>query len=122
MLAFAAKFQGKPVILSEIGASASPGAYEPIRGSEEYQAQLLLAALRKAWTDDRISGLAIWQFCNNRTQNISNGATTPQGFNIKGVVDEYRRPKFAWCAIHGFFAEIGYARQVNKRIRDSIAN
>ncbi len=123
MLDFATShFPGKPVLISEIGATALPGGYEQVRGSEQYQAQLDTAAMRRAWTDDRISGIAIWQFCDNRTHNISGGPSAPLGFNTKGVVDAYRHPKYAWIALYRFFIEIGRVRHVNERLRDSIAN
>ena len=100
---------GKPIIIGEIGASATPGWNDGTRWSEDYQAQLDTAALRKAFNDSRLSGLAIWQFCNNRTHNITEASAHPHGFNNKGVVDEYRRPKYAWHAISRFFRDIGWA-------------
>ncbi|MBP5638969.1 MAG: hypothetical protein J6X55_05805 [Victivallales bacterium] len=100
---------GKPIIIGEIGAEATPGWNDGTRWSEDYQAQLDTAALRKAFNDSRLSGLAIWQFCNNRTHNITEAFANPHGFNNKGVVDEYRRPKGAWHAISRFFREIGWA-------------
>ncbi len=101
----------KPIIIGEIGASATPGWNDGTRWSEDYQAQLDTAALRKAFNDSRISGLAIWQFCNNRTHNITEASAHPHGFNNKGVVDEYRRPKCAWHAISRFFRDIGWKHQ-----------
>ena len=104
------KYPGKPVIIGEIGASATPGWNDGTRWSELYQAQLDTAALRKAFRDPRLSGLAIWQFCNNRTHNITEAGAHPHGFNNKGVLDEYRHPKYAWHAISQFFREIGRGR------------
>ena len=101
----------KPIIIGEIGASATSGWNDGTRWSEDYQAQLDTAALRKAYGDPRLSGLAIWQFCNNRTHNITEASAHPHGFNNKGVVDEYRRPKCAWHAISRFFREIGWTCQ-----------
>lgn len=115
-------FPGKPVIISEIGATAIPGGYEPVRGSEQYQAQLDTEAMRRTWTDERLSGIALWQFCDNRTKNITGGPFAPLGFNTKGVVDAYRHPKYAWITLYRFFIEIGWVKQINERLKDSIAN
>ena len=42
----------------------------------------------------------MWQFCNARTYTANSCVLTrPRGFNNKGAVDEYRRPKLAWHRI-----------------------
>jgi len=89
-------YPDKPLLISEIGASALPGDHSGLRWSEEYQAELLLCVVRYIRRDQRYSGVALWQFCNCRTY-VSRGAQArPRGFNNKGVVDEFRRPKLAW--------------------------
>lgn len=116
------KYPGKAVMIGEIGASASPGGYDGLRWSEEYQAEMDTAAVKIAWFDQRISGISIWQFCDNRTNNISGPQGVFHGFNNKGVVDAYRRPKYAWYSLSRFYAEIGLAKWVDPRLPHHIAN
>lgn len=93
---------GKPLILSEIGAAALYGwrdAHEK-HYSEQYQAKVLAEAIRIVRSRPRWSGIAIWQFCDVRTEEIPRRIVgRPRGFNNKGVVDEYRRPKMAYEAV-----------------------
>ena len=42
-------------------------------------------------------GLGIWQFCNAKSYLSS--ATRINGYNDKGLLDEYRRPKLAWDTV-----------------------
>jgi beta-glucuronidase len=96
-------FGNKPVILSEIGAGALYGFRDRNRArwSEEYQTALLEKTV-EYWkrNRDRLCGLALWQFCDCRasaqTQRILG---RPRGFNNKGIVDEWRRPKRAYDAV-----------------------
>ncbi len=94
----------KPFIVSEIGAGAVYGFrdWNADRWSEEYQARLLEAVIRDLFVErDRTVGLAIWQFCDGRTMPTvpSPIMRRPRGFNNKGVVDEYRRPKLAYDVV-----------------------
>ena len=92
---------GKPLILSEIGAGAIYGWRDPHRGhwSEEYQEEYLTEVCRQFIDRDEIDGLALWQFCDCRTYGSGRALTRPRGFNNKGIVDEYRRPKAAYWAV-----------------------
>lgn len=102
----------KPFLISEIGAAAVYGFrdWNEDRWSEQYQVRLLETAIRAMFVErDRFCGLAIWQFCDGRTM-----PTVPQptmnrsrGFNNKGVVDEYRRPKMAYDAVKRWFRQLG---------------
>ncbi len=87
----------RPFILSEVGAGAIYGWHDPLRNhwSEGYQADLLETVLHKFREDHRITGLAIWQFCDGRTYANSQALARPRSFNNKGIFDEYRRPKLA---------------------------
>lgn len=87
----------RPFILSEIGAGAIYGWRDPLRShwSEDYQVDLIEVVCRKFRDDPRITGLAIWQFCDDQTYANSRALTRPRGFNNKGVFAEYRRPKRA---------------------------
>lgn len=91
---------GKPVILSEFGAGAVPGYRDPRRchWSEEYQCDVLDEALRVYLGHPRISGAAVWQFCDVR---LTPGwwHKRPRTMNNKGTVDEHRRPKPAYAVV-----------------------
>lgn len=94
------EYRDKPLIISEIGAAAIIGDHSGLPWSEEYQAELLGAALNFTLTNPRCGGIAMWQFCNARTYTANSCVLTrPRGFNNKGAVDEYRRPKLAWHRI-----------------------
>lgn len=87
----------RPFILSEIGAGAIYGWHDPLNNhwSEEYQADLIEEVCRIFRKDERMVGLAIWQFCDGRTYANSRALMRPRSFNNKGIFDEYRRPKLA---------------------------
>ncbi|HEY4156589.1 MAG TPA: glycoside hydrolase family 2 TIM barrel-domain containing protein, partial [Polyangiaceae bacterium] len=96
----------KPVIISEIGAAAVLGCHELGGGrwTEEYQARLLEAVIAKLFEQDRVAGLAIWQYCDTRTTDrLSTVLGKPRGYNNKGLLDEYRRPKLAYGAVRRAF-------------------
>ncbi len=96
----AKRFANKPFIISEIGAGAFLGDHSGVRWSEEYQAQLLKTSIDTIFTNPRFSGLAIWQYCNCRTYiSTQNYFSRPRGYNNKGVLDEYRKPKAAWDTV-----------------------
>jgi beta-glucuronidase len=99
--------QDKPVIISEIGAGAVPGWRDghQTRWSEPYQAKLLDVVIRHLFVDrERVVGLSIWQFCDGRSSEAGFKILgRPRGFNNKGVVDEYRRPKQAYEVVRQHF-------------------
>jgi beta-glucuronidase len=96
----------KPVIISEIGAGAIPG-WRDLNGNrwtEEYQAQLLEKVIHHLFIDEqRVMGLSIWLFNDYRTRDT---IMRPRGFNNKGVVDEYRRPKLAYQVVKRLFRKL----------------
>ena len=90
----------KPFIISEVGAAAIIGERNGERWSEDYQSDLLAEVLKYTLENDRVTGLAIWQFSNSRTYAATSGIIVrPHAMNNKGVVDEYRRPKLAYYTI-----------------------
>jgi beta-glucuronidase len=97
----------KPSIVSEIGAGAIPGWRDEnqVRWSEPYQARLLDVVIRHLFVErERVCGLSIWQFCDGRTSEaLYKILGRPRGFNNKGVVDEYRRPKQAYEVVKRHF-------------------
>ena len=68
---------------------------------------------RSLRTDDtgvarsRFAGLSIWQFCDCRaSEMVSRILGRPRGYNNKGVVDEYRRPKLAYEVVKGHYTRL----------------
>lgn len=92
----------KPVIVSEIGAAALYGCHELGGGrwTEKYQSRLLETVLNKLFERERVAGVALWQFTDTRTSDHLNVLLgKPRGYNNKGVLDEYRRPKLAFSTV-----------------------
>ncbi|MBN1670468.1 MAG: beta-galactosidase [Kiritimatiellae bacterium] len=100
----------KPFIVSEIGAGAVPGWRDQnaARWTEQYQAALLERAAAEVVRNRKITGVALWQFCDCRTSEQTQRALgRPRGFNNKGTVDEYRRPKMAYEVVKRIFRKAG---------------
>ncbi len=100
-----AKYKDKPVLISEIGAASLPGCHDRLRSywSEEYQADLVGEAIRSVFSQNRFSGVAIWQMYDTRT--FANGTRKARGFNNAGVLDEYRRPKLAYEVVKELYGK-----------------
>ncbi len=100
-------FDDKPFILSEIGAGAIYGWRDRFHAhwSEEYQADYLDEVCSYVNENDRISGVALWQFLDCRTYSTSYALGRPRAFNNKGLFDEYRRPKLAFDAVRKHFVK-----------------
>ncbi len=100
----------KPLIISEIGAGAIYGWRDmnETRWSEPYQARLLDTVIRHMFADrDRYAGLSVWQFCDCRSAEQTRRILgRPRGFNNKGLVDEYRRPKQGYYVVKRWYAEV----------------
>ena len=100
----------KPIIVSELGAAAIYGYRDRARckWSEERQADLIRESLEVYMTDERITGVFVWQFADCRvTEEGEWFATRARCHNNKGVVDEYRRPKMAYDAVAEAFGKYG---------------
>lgn len=97
------KNAGKPLIVSEIGGAAIYGCHDRIgsQWTEEYQARLLRRICEDIVANDAIAGLALWMFADSRTYVC--GQMRPRGFNNKGTLDEYRRPKLAFDDVKEVF-------------------
>ncbi len=89
----------KPVIVSEFGWAALYGCHDDvgILWSEEYQAAQLSHALEVFHAHPDVIGSFIWQFCDIRTC-LEAGINRARGFNNKGILNEYRKPKLAYGA------------------------
>ena len=90
--------QDRPFLLSEIGAEALLGFRDPLKTywTEEYQAELLVKVFEYVRQTD-CAGVSIWQYADTRSYVSGSGIfARAKGFNNKGILDEYRRPKMAW--------------------------
>lgn len=98
--------RNKPWIISEIGAAGLFGCHDRLKGqwSEEYQADYLRRVCRYVLDHSRVCGLALWQFTDCRTYSCSPHLNRARGFNNKGSLDEYRRPKMAFDAVREVFS------------------
>jgi beta-glucuronidase len=85
---------GKPVILTEFGADALPGAHggPGETWSEAYQVELLRMVLDIAAARPWIVGTHVWNFADFRTPHT---LLRPEGLNHKGVFTRERDPKMA---------------------------
>ncbi|NDJ53765.1 MAG: beta-galactosidase [Chloroflexi bacterium] len=94
-----------PFMISAIGAGAIPGWHDEYEGlwSEEYQATLIRTVVEEALNNDRVAGLALWQFADVRTYQGANALRRPRGHNNQGVFDEFRRPKLASQVVKELF-------------------
>ncbi len=90
---------GKPVVMGEFGAAAIYGyhTFDNIKWTEEYQANLLTTELELFKKTPFICGKFVWQFSDGRTS--AQGIDRARGFNNKGLVNEYRKPKLAYNAV-----------------------
>ena len=89
-----------PIMMSEFGCEGLKGCYslEPQKWSENYQAKVLETAMKAYFESDKMCGGCIWQFCNVQSQpNFI--FMRPGGFNNKGLLDEFRRPKSTYEAV-----------------------
>lgn len=98
--------RGKPMILSEFGAAGINGvrSMETRKWTENYQAELLRKMIDLARNGGRISGVAVWQYCDVRTSR-DRFLTRVREYNNKGIVTEWREPKMAFYAVQECFAK-----------------
>lgn len=91
---------GKPVIYSEFGGAAIYGhhTFDDLKGTEEYQAELLWKCLNAFHSEKRIAGFFVWQFCDIRT-SPQMGLDRARSYNNKGILNEYRKPKLAYYMV-----------------------
>ena len=102
----------KPFVMSEFGFAALMGvnSFDYTRYSEDYQADALEFSLNQILNNDRLSGGYIWQMCDIRSEQ--GDIARPRGFNNKGILDEYRRPKRAYRVVRRIYGEhLGFERR-----------
>lgn len=102
--------QNKPFMVTEFGAGAVPGIRTfdvGMRWTETYQEKLLEKVITALRRSGAVQGFYIWQFCDTRTalpSKVSIGR--PRNFNNKGLVDEHRKPKYAYHTVKKLFHQI----------------
>jgi beta-glucuronidase len=105
--AYAASMGAKdtPIILAEFGGAGLFGdvGWEERRlFSEDYQADLLRKALTIFRNDSSIVGTYIWQFADIRSETRM-FRDRARGFNNKGLVNEFRKPKLAYREVRRIY-------------------
>jgi beta-glucuronidase len=96
---------GKPVLMTEFGGAGIFGdvGWEENRlFSEDYQAHILQRALTIFREDPSIAGTYVWQFADIRT-DTKRFRDRARGFNNKGIVNEFRKPKQAYRIIRDLY-------------------
>ncbi|MEK4480908.1 MULTISPECIES: glycoside hydrolase family 2 TIM barrel-domain containing protein [Paenibacillus] len=88
----------KVVLMTEFGGAGLFGdvGWEQRLFSEDYQADIVTEALAIFKNDSKIGGTYIWQFADIRgdlKSSSKNFRDRARGFNNKGLVNEYRKPK-----------------------------
>ena len=94
----------KPVVMSEFGAAAIYGytSFDGNKWSEEYEAETLTKVIKVCKKTPGVAGAFVWQYADIRSQS---NLLRARGFNNKGLVNEFRRPKLAYYAVKAEFAE-----------------
>jgi beta-glucuronidase len=97
-------YSDKPVIFSEFGAAALYGhhTFDNIKWTEEYQSNLIAHTLKLFHNDPMVTGFFIWQFTDMRT-NLGVDINRARGFNNKGILNEYRKPKAAYFTVRDLY-------------------
>lgn len=96
----------KPVVYSEFGGAAIYGhhTFDDLRGTEEYQAELLEKCMTTLKQDPMVVGMYVWQFCDTRTCRKM-GLDRARTYNNKGILNEYRKPKMAYYTVKRLYKE-----------------
>ena len=87
----------KPVVMSEFGCAAIFGNsnFSEDKWTMQYQSQMLEKVIGLS-KERGISGTFVWQFADVKSDININRA---RSFNNKGILDEYRRPKFSYYTV-----------------------
>jgi hypothetical protein len=75
------------------------------RWSEEYQVTVDGDNGKVAMADANITGLALWQFCDIKVDQLNTSTNRPGGINNKGVVSQWRAPKLAAATMAAAYAK-----------------
>ena len=97
----------KPLIISEFGAGGIFGqsTFKHAKWTEQYQAELMKTLIPKFFNEYNVCGTFVWQYCDIYTA-FEKEMERPRTFNNKGMVDEYRRPKFAYYTVKDIYGKL----------------
>lgn len=93
--------EDKPIFMAEFGGAGifgDVGWEEDRMFSEDYQSHVLKHALRIFREHPEVAGTYIWQFADIRS-DTPRFRDRARGFNNKGIVNEYRKPKLAYRTV-----------------------
>ena len=95
----------KPIIISEFGCPSLIGhnSFNEEKWSTQYQSKLLKEVIQNSVEQDGVCGTLIWHFSDTTSDK---DIAKARGFNNKGIVDEYRRPKLTYYIIKELFDNI----------------
>ncbi len=95
----------KPVVMSEFGCGGLYGFddFGHTKWTMKYQSDLIEKVIRLATEEDGFCGTFVWQFADVTSDVNINRA---RGFNNKGILNEYRRPKRAYETVKELYREI----------------
>ena len=95
----------KPVVMSEFGCAAMQGFddFAHDKWTMQYQCEFLKTVINLAFTTDGFCGTFVWQFADTTSDVNINRA---RGFNNKGIVTEFRRPKSAYFTVKELYGNI----------------
>ncbi len=98
----------KPLLISEFGIGAIAGDndyFADCLWTENYQEKIYGEAMPLLLHNARLAGTIVWQFCDMRSSATRRLAVSrPRGYNNKGILDEYRRPKRAYFKVRENYA------------------
>ncbi len=95
----------KPIIMSEFGCGAIYG-YNSFRNDHwtmSYQSEFLETVIKECIAEEGVCGTLIWQFTDIASRH---GLNRARGYNNKGLLDEYRRPKTSFFTVRKLYEEI----------------
>jgi len=94
----------KPVLFSEFGVGAMFGVktFDGLRWTENYQQEYYDHTINLFLSDNDLSGVYLWQYCDIRS-NAKWSMVRVRSFNNKGIVNEHREPKLAYYKVKELF-------------------
>lgn len=95
----------KPVVISEFGAAALYGnsSFNNNKWSMEYQSDIIEEVVKNCLAEDGVCGALVWHFCDTPSDK---DLAKANGFNNKGILDAYRRPKIAYYTLKKLYENI----------------
>ena len=94
-----------PVVISEFGAAALYGNsnFNNNKWSMEYQSDIIEEVVKNCLAEDGVCGTLVWHFCDAPSDK---DLAKANGFNNKGILDAYRRPKMAYYTLKKLYKNI----------------